>query len=111
MTMKRIPLLAIALASAASAQHITTPKEEFGHSFGDDYWLANYKQISGYWQKLARQSNRMKLVDMGRTAEGRTQYMAIVSSPANLANLERYRGISARLANAEGLTDATARAL
>jgi hypothetical protein len=102
--------LLIALAATASAQ-ITTPKQEFGHNFGDDYWLANYKQVSAYWQKLAKQSNRMKLVDMGKTAEGRTQYMAIVSSPANLANLERYRTISARLAKAEGLTDAQARAL
>ena len=104
--------LLLAVASLASAQStITTPKQEFGHNFGDDYFLANYKQISGYWQKLARQSNRMKLVDMGKTAEGRTQYMAIVSSPANLANLERYRTISARLAKAEGLTDTQARAL
>lgn len=109
--MRKIPLaIALAFATAASAQ-VTTPKQEFGHNFGDDYWLANYKQISAYWQKLARQSNRMKLVDIGKTAEGRTQYMAIVSSPANIANLERYRSISARLAKAEGLTDAQARAL
>ena len=108
--MTKLLALLLAAASVASAQ-ITTPKQEFGHNFGDDYWLANYKQISTYWQKLAKQSNRMKLVDMGKTAEGRTQYMAIVSSPANLANLERYRTISARLAKAEGLTDAQARAL
>jgi hypothetical protein len=110
-SMRNAPLLLLAAASLASAQSITTPKQELGHNFGDDYYLANYKQLSAYWQKLARQSNRMKLVDIGKTAEGRTQYMAIVSSPANLANLERYRSISARLAKAEGLTDAQARAL
>ena len=38
---------------------ITTPKQEFGANFGDDYFLANYAQISGYWQKLARESNRI----------------------------------------------------
>src|SRR3954468_19734598 len=92
--------LLLAAASVASAQTITTPKQEFGHNFGDDYFLANYKQISGYWQKLAKESNRMRLVDMGKTAEGRTQYMAIVSSPANLANLARYKDISRRLAKA-----------
>src|SRR4051812_36475483 len=37
--------------------------------------------------------------------------MAIVSSPATLASIERYRTISSRLAKAEGLTDAQARAL
>jgi hypothetical protein len=107
---KALALLCIT-ASIASAQAITTPKQQFGHDFGDDYWLADYQQLSAYWQKLDRESNRMKLVDIGKTAEGRTQYMAIVSSPANLANLERYRSISARLAKAEGLTDAQARAL
>src|SRR4051812_20135749 len=104
-------LIAVATATATGQTHITTPKEELGHNFGDDYFLANYQQISGYWQKLAKQSNRMRLVDMGKTAEGRTQYMAVVSSPANLTNLARYKDISARLARAEGLTDAQARAL
>ena len=44
--------LAAALStSAAEAQRaITTPKQEFGNHFGDDYFLANYKQISTYWQ-------------------------------------------------------------
>src|SRR5688572_18858370 len=100
-TMRFAPhaVAALLLASVASAQQrITTPKEEFGKNFGDDYFLANYKQISAYWQKLARQSPRMRLVDIGRTAEGRTQYMAVVSSPANLARLDRYREISGRLA-------------
>src|SRR6185503_15878755 len=68
MTMRKPLVALVAFASIASAQTITTPKQEFGHNFGDDYWLANYKQISTYWQKLARQSNRMKLVDMGKTA-------------------------------------------
>ncbi len=37
--------------------------------------------------------------------------MLIVTSPANHAKLERYRQISQRLARAEGLNDAEARAL
>ncbi len=63
---------------------ITTPKEQFGFNLGDDYQLTNYTQLSAYWHKLAGESDRMKLVEIGKTAEGRPQYMAIVSSPANL---------------------------
>ena len=37
--------------------------------------------------------------------------MAIITSPENLAKLDRYKEISRRLAHAEGLTDAQARAL
>ncbi|HEY2027149.1 MAG TPA: M14 metallopeptidase family protein, partial [Gemmatimonadaceae bacterium] len=91
--------------------HITSPKEQFGFNIGDDYKLANYTQFEQYWRKLARESNRMKLVEIGKSAEGRPELMAIISSPANLAKLDRYKEISRKLALAEGLSDADARAL
>jgi hypothetical protein len=46
--------------------------EEFGHNFGDDYFVANYKQIAAY-QRLDRESDRMTLSSIGKTAEGRDQ--------------------------------------
>jgi Zinc carboxypeptidase len=98
-------------ASQRRAAHITTPKEALGFDFGDDYRLANYKQIEAYWKTLDKESDRMVLHDMGKTAEGRTQWMAIVTSPENHRNLARYRDISRRLAFAEGLSDNQARAL
>src|SRR5437868_2925750 len=106
-----IALLASTSHRAVAQTHITTPKEEFGANFGDDYFLANYKQIAAYWHKLNRQSDRMVVKEIGKTAEGRTQLMAIVTSPENHKKLARYQDISARLAHAEGLTDGQARAL
>jgi hypothetical protein len=94
-----------------AAGHITTPKEAFGFDIGDDYQLANYKQIEAYWKTLGKESNRLVLHDMGKTAEGRTQWMAIVTSPANHAKLAHYQDISRRLGFAEGLTDDQAHAL
>ena len=89
----------LAVSPALPAQgHLTSPREQFGHEIGADYQLPNYRALSDWWQKLARESDRMELVDIGRTAEGRTQYMAIVSSPANLRNRERYRQIAETLA-------------
>jgi zinc carboxypeptidase len=93
------------------AARITSPQQEFGHNFGDDYFLANYKQIAAYWQKLDRESDRMTVESIGKTAEGRDQLMAIVTSPENHRSLARYKDISRRLALAEGLTDEQARAL
>jgi hypothetical protein len=116
--MRRIAVVAAVLALSLpllSAQrpagHITTPKEAFGFDIGDDYQLANYKQIEAYWKTLAKESNRVVLHDMGKTAEGRTQWMAIVTSPANHAKLVHYQDISRRLGFAEGLTDDQAHAL
>ena len=90
---------------------ITPPAAEFGFNIGDDYALATYSQLEAYWKRLARESDRLQLVDIGRTEEGRTQWMAVISSPENLRRLDHFRDISRRLALAEGLTDAQARAL
>jgi hypothetical protein len=97
--------------SADSPRRITTPKEAIGFNMGDDYMMANYTQATAYIKKLATESDRMKLVDLGPTAEGRRQYMVIVTSPENLAKLDHYKEIAARLSHAEGLTDAQAHAL
>ena len=99
------------LASAQVDARITTPKEQFGFDIGADYELANYEQFVGYMKKLAGESDRMKLVDIGLTAEGRHQYMAIITSPENQKNLEHYREISKQLALADGLSDDQAHAL
>jgi hypothetical protein len=106
-----LPCTLRAVPTAGAQQHITTPKEQLGSNFGDDYFLANYRQIAANWRKLESESPRIKVVSMGKTAEGRDQLMAIVTSPENHRNLARYRDISARLAHAEGLTDDQARAL
>ena len=84
---------------------------EWGHNIGDDYFLANYQQLTAYWKKLEKESNRIHLVDIGKSSEGRTMLMAIITSPANYQNLAKYKSIASRLANAEGLTDDQARAL
>jgi hypothetical protein len=103
--------LAMPVPAAHAQARVTSPREQFGFNIGDDYKLANYTQFERYWRKLATESNRMKLVEIGKSAEGRPQLMAIISTPANLARLDRYKEISRKLARAEGLSDAEARAL
>ena len=95
-------------ATHMAAQKVTTPKEFFGHNIGDDYWLPNYTQFTGYWQKIARESQRTKLDTIGLTAEGRPQLSMIVSSPANMKQLAKYRDMVKKLAYAE-IDEATAK--
>jgi hypothetical protein len=101
----------LTLATSAAAQGITSPKQQFGFNIGDDYQLANYDQFVEYWHKLDRESDRMKVVEIGKTAEGRPQLMAIITSPENFKKLDRYKEISRRLATVDGLTDDQARTL
>ncbi len=91
--------------------HITLPREFFGFNMGDDYCLANYRQLAAYWTKLARESDRLKLVQIGVTEEGRPQLMAVVTSPANQRNLLHYQETAQRLARADGVGESEARKL
>src|SRR5579871_2081449 len=104
-------LFCAAALPAQNGHHITTPQEALGFDIGDDYNLANYTQLTAWWQKLATESDRMKLVEIGKTEEGRPQWMAIMTSPENFKHLARYKEIARKLALAEGLTDEQARAL
>jgi hypothetical protein len=98
-------------ATGATAQTVTPPKQQFGFNIGDDYQLATYDQLAAYWQKLDKESNRMQVVEIGKTEEGRPHLAAIITAPENFAKLDRYKQISQQLHRARGLTDEQARAL
>ena len=108
--MRRLQLSLLFLTTVCG-QTITTPKQALGFNIGDDYQVANYTQLEAYLKKVAAESNRMKLEDIGMTAEGRHQYMAVITSAENQKKLDHYKSISKRLALAEGLTDEQAHAL
>src|ERR1051326_1296584 len=100
--MRITSILVLAFPLSLSAQqHITSPREQFGHNIGDDYFLANYDQLTKYWQKLGKESDRMKVVRIGTSSEGRPMWMAIITSPENHAKLTHYQDIAARLRSEE----------
>ena len=39
---------------SAVAGKLTSPMAEWGHGIGDDYFLANYQQLTAYWKKPRR---------------------------------------------------------
>ncbi len=91
-------LSALAPATVTAQQpRVTSPQQEFGHVIGADYVLPNYTQFAKYWEKLAKESDRMTLDTIGLTAEGRPQLMAIITSPANRSKIARYREIAEKL--------------
>jgi len=103
-------------ATAAQAQRtaapaaLTTPKAHFGHDIGDDYYLANYTQYVEYLHKLDRESDRMTVVEIGKTEEGRPELTAIVTSAENHKKLAQYKEMNRKLALAD-VSDDQARQL
>ncbi len=104
-------LMVLLVFSAAFAQNIPTPYSHFGFNIGDNYHLATFTQTEAYFKKLAASSNKVKLQVIGKTEEGRNQYMMIVSDPANIKQLEKYKSISQKLAHAENLSNEEAKQL
>ena len=94
---RRVALAALLVVSCALAQ-APTPKDHFGFTPGDDYKLADYEQIVGYFKKLDAASDRLTLVEFGKSSEGRPMYAAFISSAENLKRLDEYRQISRKLA-------------
>jgi hypothetical protein len=88
----------VILLAAAALAAPPAPSDYFGFEPGEDFKLADYSQIAGYFHRLDQESDRLMLREFGRSAHGRPMYVAFISSPENLAALDRYRDISRRLA-------------
>ncbi len=90
---------------------IPSPEDVLGFKVGADFHLATYDESLEYFKKLDAASDRIKLVEVGRTSEGRAWYFALISSKENLENVEHYREIAQQLAHPAGLSDEAAKRL
>ena len=77
---------------------VPTPREHLGYEPGTDYKLADYSDVYGYFQKLAKSSDRIRLVEFGKTSLGKPMIVAFLSSPENLAKLDHFKELNRRLA-------------
>jgi hypothetical protein len=97
--------------AVASPAPITSPEEHFGFRMGADRQLTTAEGIERYFELIATQSNRVRIVDIGPTTEGHRTIAAIVSSPENILNLEAIRLANQRLADPRTLAPADAQRL
>src|SRR5579862_1766975 len=102
------------IANAQTAQNIPavpTPESVLGHKPGDDFYLASYDDSRAYFRKLAESSNRIKIINVGKTTRGLDWEIAVISSPENLAQLDKYKELNRKLSLVRGLDDSAARGL
>jgi hypothetical protein len=114
-------LLTLFLAVAASAQGnplapsarynpaIPTVKSVLGYAVGENFTF--YHDLVGYYEQVAAASDRVRLEPYGRSGEGRTLYLLIVTSPGNQAQLDEIRQAIARLSDPRQTSPAEAQAL
>ncbi|MGB7170314.1 MAG: M14 metallopeptidase family protein, partial [Acidobacteriaceae bacterium] len=104
-------LFATIFAALAMRAQVPTPASVLGHTPGDDYYLANYEEEIRYFHELAAHSDRIRMITVGQSSEGRDIEVALISSPQNLAKIDDDRTTAVRLATDQGLDDAQAREL
>lgn len=96
-------MLGILYPNFIMAQDLPTPEQYFGFKMGADRKLAHWDDLVKYYNKLGDASPRMKVVNMGKTTLGNPFLALYISSPENLAKLEDYRKMNARLSDPRGV--------
>jgi hypothetical protein len=94
---------ALSLGRSLPAQvpgHVPAPADIIGFAPGEDYKLAPYGPIAAYFEALAASTDRMVLEKIGESTRGEPLYLAVISTPDNLRQIERYKQITRTLAYA-----------
>jgi hypothetical protein len=85
--------------STLSAQHIPQPAEHFGFEIGADRKLADWGQLTSWYEVLANNSPRATLDTLGETTLGVPFVMLTVTSAENQARLGELHEIQMKLAD------------
>ncbi len=92
-------------------QQITSPEAFFGFQLGSDRKMARWDQIVDYFRLLEQQSDKIQVIDMGPSTEGHPFLLAIISSPKNLANVDRLREVNDQIKDPRGISEEVIHAL
>ncbi len=81
------------------SETVPSPTEVLGHLAGAPDELSRVADVHGYFRRLDEASDRVQTRVIGTSEEGREILLALISEPENLADLERFKDITARLAD------------
>ncbi len=90
---------ALAQPAAQYDPAVPTPGSHFGFELGADRKLANWDQLTSYYEKLAKTSQRVTVDTLGSTTMGRPFVMLTVTSPENHARLDELHDVQMQLAD------------
>ena len=96
---------------AGAQDSITPPDEFFGHQLGADRILARWDRMVEYFELLEEESDRIEVSNLGPSTEGHPFLLVTISSPENIANLNRIAEISRTLADPRGVQEAQIEAM
>lgn len=93
-----IVVVLLLLAGGLTAA-VPPPHSHFGHPIGADRTSLEWAKVVEYFYLLAKNSDRIKVSEYGRTTEGRPMIAAWISAPETIRSLDRFQEIQKRLAD------------
>lgn len=91
---------------------VPSPEKVLGYAVGTPNKLTYTKDLYRYYRELAKASPRVRVLTAPeKSEEGREQMLVLVSDEANLARLDRYKEITAKLADPRKITETEAHTL
>src|SRR6266487_6768109 len=94
----------IFLSCIAVSAQVKSPQDYLGFRAGEDYKLADWQQITGYFNDLGKSSDRIHVDVIGQTTLRKPFLRVTITSPENYAKIARYEEITHRLADPRGLS-------
>ena len=99
------------LQTFPASSTLPSPLKHFGKIIGAPGVMHHTKDIFNYYSVLAAKSDRMKMITLRNSEEGRPIHLLIISSPENLKNLEKYKKNLNKLADPRTLKNTDIAAL
>ncbi|MFZ2054931.1 MAG: M14 metallopeptidase family protein [Candidatus Aminicenantales bacterium] len=91
---------------AEGQKKVTSPQEFFGFQLGSDRKIARWDKIVDYFAVLERESDKIKVINMGPSTMDNPFLLVIISSEENLSKLDRLQAVNARLSDPRGIPEA-----
>ncbi len=90
--------------SASQPAVIPSPKSVLGFTPGDDRTIAGWSQITDYFERLDRASDRVLVQTLGESTLKRPLIVAFISARENILALPKYKEIQQQLADPRKIT-------
>jgi hypothetical protein len=85
-------------------QYRHSPQDYLGFRLGEDYKLADWQQITDYFNDLGKSSDRIHVDVIAQTTLKKPFLRVTITSPENYAKISRYEEITRLLADPRGLS-------
>ena len=92
-------------ACGGQVPQVPSPTDHFGFAMGTAGRLANWDELTAYYEALARAGDRVAVDTLGLSTAGRPFVMLTITSPENHRRLDRLREVQLQLADPRLLPD------